>query len=192
MTLRITLLLIAVLAGVSIGYYAVSRPTEQPQTTFTQPFAMTNQNGQLVTEKTFLGRPTLYFFGFTHCPDICPTTLGNLSVWLDKIGPANAAKLNVVFISVDPERDTPAALKTYLQAFNPQIIGLSSTPEQLAKTAKQFMVYYAKVPEKNGDYTMNHSAMILMADTNGTFKGTISHEDDEATALAKIHKLIGS
>lgn len=190
MAFRLTLLFAAIIAGVTIGYLALPRPAEHPATTFTQPFGMTDQNGRAVTEKTFLGKPTLYFFGFTHCPDICPTTLGNISVWLNQLGPVNAAKLNVVFISVDPERDTPAALKTYLQAFSPQIVGLSGTPQQLAKMAKEFMVYYAKVPEANGDYTMNHSAMIIMADAQGTFQGTISHEDSEAAALAKLHRLL--
>lgn len=190
MNRRLLLVFAALIAGITIAYLAVNRTAQPPATTFTQPFTMTDQNGRQVTEKTFLGKPTLYFFGFTHCPDICPTTLGNISVWLHELGPETAAKLNVVFITVDPARDTPAVLKNYLQAFSPQIIALTGTPQQLEKLAKEFMVYYAKVPEANGGYTMNHSAMMLMADASGTFRGTISHEDDAATALAKLRKLI--
>jgi len=155
----------------------------------TEPFQMVNQDNEPVTEKTFLGKPSLFFFGYTHCPDTCPTTLGRLSAWLHQLGPA-AQNLNVVFVTVDPERDTPDVMKNYLSAFSPQITGLIGSPQQLRNLAKEYMVYYAKGPEENGSYSMNHSAMIIMVGPNGAFKGAISQSDSDAAALSKINALL--
>ena len=155
----------------------------------TQPFSMLNQDGQTVTEQTFLGKPSLFFFGYTHCPDICPTTLGKITAWLHDMGP-DAQNLNVVFVTVDPARDTPEAMKNYLSAFSPQITGLIGNPKPLRQLAKEYMVYYAKVPEKNGDYSMNHSAMIIMVGPHGAFKGAISQSDSDEAAMSKIRALL--
>jgi protein SCO1 len=157
---------------------------------FTQPFQLTDMYGKAVNETTFLGKPTLYFFGFTHCPDICPTTLGALAGWLKELGDAEAAKLNVVFVSVDPARDTPETLREYVTAFHPQLVGVTGTEDQLKAVARQFMVYYAKVPQEGADYTMNHSSMILMADVKGTFKGTLDAHDPQADAVAKLKDFV--
>ena len=163
------------------------------QTTFTQPFTLTGHNGETVTEKTYLGKPTLWFFGFTHCPDVCPTTLGALTNWLNDLGP-DARKLNVVFVSVDPARDTPAKLKEYITAFHPQVTAATGTEEQLRSMTKQFMVYYAKVPVKEGEnpanYMMSHSSGILMADAQGTFKGMLDAHDPDAEAVTKLKALL--
>lgn len=163
------------------------------QTQFTKPFTLTDMNGAPVTEKTYLGKPTLWFFGFTHCPDICPTTLGALTNWLNQLGP-DAAKLNVVFVSIDPARDTPANLKQYVTSFHPHITAATGTEEQLQSMTKQFMVYYAKVPVKPGEdpnnYMMSHSSGILMADKDGIFKGMLDAHDADTDALAKLKSLI--
>lgn len=163
-----------------------------PEIRFTQPFTLTDMHGKPVNERTFLDKPTLYFFGFTHCPDVCPTTLGALAGWLTELGDADAAKLNVVFVSVDPTRDTPETLREYVTAFHPQMIGVTGTEDELKAVAKQFMVYYAKVPNGSNaaDYTMNHSSMILMTDANGTFKGTLDAHDPQAEAVAKLKHLL--
>ena len=168
-------------------------PTHTSQTRFTQPFTLTSQRGETVTQNTFLGKPTLYFFGYTHCPDVCPTTLSTIAGWLTQLGP-DATKLNVVFVSIDPARDTPDALNKYVSAFSPHILGATGTPQQLETMAKQFMVYYAKMPTKPGenpnDYTMSHSSMILIADPTGTFLGTLDVHDTDANAVARLHDII--
>ena len=169
--------------------------TQTSQTIFNRPFTLTGQDGQPVTEKTMLGKPSLYFFGFTHCPDICPTTLGAITGWLNQLGP-DAKNLNVLFVSVDPARDTPASLKTYTHGFHPQITGATGTDAQLQAMAKQFMVYYAKVPVKPGEnpdnYMVSHSSMIIMADKSGTFMGTLDAHDQDTEALTKLRSLINN
>ncbi|TKW60317.1 MAG: SCO family protein [Blastochloris viridis] len=188
----------ALLAGLAFYLSRQPLPPVLPQAShsadihFTQPFTLTNMHSQTVTEKTFLGKPTLYFFGFTHCPDVCPTTLGAMAGWLKQLGDAQAAKLNVVFVSVDPSRDTPETLREYVTAFHPHIIGVTGTDEELKAVAKQFMVYYAKVPNSSdpNDYTMNHSSMILLADRNGTFVGTLDAHDPQAKAITTLKNLL--
>ena len=180
----------ALLGG--IGFYLARQPAlpQGAEVSFTRPFSLTDMHGKAVNEITYLGKPTLYFFGFTQCPDICPTTLGALAGWLTQLGTADAAKLNVVFVSVDPARDTPEVLREYVTAFHPQIVGVTGSEEQLQAAAKLFMVYYAKVPQEGGDYTMSHSSMILMADAQGRFVGTLDAHDPADDAVGKLKQLI--
>lgn len=152
------------------------------------PFAMTDQNGNAVTEKTYAGNPMAIFFGFTYCPDICPTTLSRLSTLMEKLGPLGD-RIQVILVSVDPERDTPGVLKTYLEAFNPRFIGLTGTSEQLASFASAFRAFYKKVPTSNGDYTMNHSAGVFLYNGNGHFAGTFDPHEDDKVALQKLQNL---
>ena len=139
-----------------------SEPTDRPVGTITigGPFAMTNNLGQAVTEKDFRGQPIALFFGFTNCPDICPTTLLRLTDLMKKLGPSSD-KLQVMLVSVDPERDTPDVLKAYLEQFDPRFSALTGTPEQLAAFAKGYRFIYKKVPLKGGSYTMDHSAGVF-------------------------------
>ena len=132
------------------------------------PFQLTDQSGQTVTDKNLLGKPTIIFFGFTHCPDVCPTSLFEISEVLRAMGP-DAGKVNAYFISVDPERDTTAAMKDYLSSFDPTLKGLTGTPEEIAKVISAYRVYAKKVPLKDGDYTMDHTALIYLMDRNGKF-----------------------
>lgn len=192
--LSILLVLTVILMSLAGYLYVLTNsPQSSAQTSFNQPFTLTNQDGITVTEKTFLGKPTLYFFGFTHCPDICPTTLGTLTNWLNSLG-EDASKLNVVFVSVDPERDTPASLKTYISNFHPQITAATGSLEQLNAMAKIFMVYFAKVPPSPGqdpsNYMVSHSSGILMADSNGIFQGMLDSHDPDATAIESLKKLL--
>ena len=132
------------------------------------PFQLTDQNGKAVTDKDLKGKPTLIFFGYTHCPDVCPTSLFEISEVLRAMG-KDADKVNAVFISVDPERDTPAAMKDYLSSFDPHLEGLSGDPAETAKVITSYRVYAKKVPTKDGDYTMDHTALIYLMDRDGRF-----------------------
>ena len=132
------------------------------------PFQLTDQTGQAVTEKNLKGKPTLIFFGFTHCPDVCPTSLFEISEVLKAMG-TDADKVNAWFVSVDPERDTAAAMKDYLSSFDPHLKGLTGNPESVAKVLSAYRVYSKKVPLKDGDYTMDHTALIYLMDRDGHF-----------------------
>lgn len=134
------------------------------------PFTMVNQNGETVTDKNFLGKTHLIFFGFTHCPDICPTKLFEMSEVFRELGP-DSNKIDALFVSVDPERDTPQALKDYLSSFDENITGLTGSREQVDAIIKAYRVYARKVPSGDGpnDYTMDHTALVYLMDKNGQF-----------------------
>ena len=130
--------------------------------------SLSDQTGATVTENSLQGRPTLIFFGFTHCPDVCPTSLFEISEVLKALG-KDADRVNAYFISVDPERDTKEAMKDYLSSFDPHLIGLTGTPDQVAKVISDYRVYAKKVPLKDGDYTMDHTALVYLMDRDGRF-----------------------
>ena len=132
------------------------------------PFQLTDQTGQAVTDKSMQGRPSLIFFGFTHCPDVCPTTLFEMSEVLKAMG-KDGDSVNAYYISVDPERDTMAAMKEYLSSFDPRLKGLTGSHEDIAKVLSEYRVYARKVPLKDGDYTMDHTALIYLMDRDGKF-----------------------
>ena len=151
------------------------------------PFTLVNQDGRTVTDRDFAGKPHLVFFGFTHCPDICPTTLQQISDVLAALGPKGKT-MRVAFVTVDPERDDPASLKTYLSSFDPQITGLTGTPEQVTATEKAYRAYARKVPVKDGDYTMEHTALVYVMDAQNRFVGALDltrPADEVAAQLAK-------
>lgn len=153
------------------------------------PFTLVDTRGATATEKDFLGKPTAYFFGFTHCPDVCPTTLYEMTTWLAELG-ADADRLNVVFVSVDPARDTPDALAEYMSAFDERMIGLTGSQEQIDAIAKAFRVYVRKV-EQDGGYTLDHTATVYLMDATGRFVGTIAYGESDEMALGKLKRLIG-
>jgi protein SCO1/2 len=132
------------------------------------PFQLTDQAGQTVTEKSMEGHPSLVFFGFTHCPDVCPTTLFEMSEVLKAMG-KDADRVTAYYISVDPERDTQAAMKEYLSSFDPRLKGLTGSSAEIAKVLSEYRVYAKKVPLKDGDYTMDHTALIYLMDRDGKF-----------------------
>ncbi len=150
------------------------------------PFQLTDQAGVTVTEKDLQGRPTLIFFGFTHCPDVCPTSLFEISEVLRAMG-KDADKVNAWFISVDPERDNAAAMKDYLSSFDPHLRGLTGDPAAVEKVIKEYRVYAKKVPLKDGDYTMDHTALIYLMDRDGRFVSpfNLNRKPDEAAADLK-------
>src|SRR4030081_3327291 len=150
------------------------------------PFQRTAQAGQAVTDQDLIGRPTLVFFGFTHCPDVCPTELFEMSEVLRAMG-SDADRVNAYFISVDPERDTAAAMKDYLSSFDPRLKGLTGDPEAVAKAISGYRVYAKKVPLKDGDYTMDHTALIYLMDRDGKFVApfNLKRKPEEAAADLK-------
>jgi len=153
------------------------------------PFTLVDTRGAFVTERDFLGKPSAIFFGYTHCPDICPTTLLNLTELMKAMG-ADADKLNVAFVTVDPGRDTPAELADYLSSFDPRIRGLTGTEAQIAAAAKAYHVYYERVPDADGGYSMDHTASVFLMNAEGGFVGTTSFEEDAKTSLAKLERLV--
>jgi protein SCO1/2 len=149
-------------------------------------FQLTDQGGQTVTEKNLQGRPTLIFFGFTHCPDVCPTELFQVSEILRAMG-SDADRVNAYFVSVDPERDTGAVMKDYLSSFDPHLKGLTGDPAAVAKVISDYRVYAKKVPLKDGDYTMDHTALIYLMDRDGHFVSpfNLNRKPEEAAADLK-------
>jgi protein SCO1 len=153
------------------------------------PFQLTDQSGATVTDKSLQGRPTLIFFGFTHCPDVCPTSLFEISEVLRAMG-SDADRVNAYFISVDPERDTPAAMKDYLSSFDPHLKGLTGDPEVMAKVTTEYRVYAKKVPLKDGDYTMDHTALVYLMDRDGRFVAPFNLKQTPEQAAAELKKYI--
>jgi protein SCO1/2 len=153
------------------------------------PFQLTDQNGKAVTDKSLKGKPTLIFFGYTHCPDVCPTSLFEISEVLRAMG-KDADKVNAIFISVDPERDTPATMKNYLSSFDPHLEGLSGDPAEIAKVITSYRVYAKKVPTKDGDYTMDHTALIYLMDRDGRFVSPFNLKRTPEEAAADLKRYL--
>jgi protein SCO1/2 len=150
------------------------------------PFQLTDQAGETVTDKNLEGKPTLIFFGFTHCPDVCPTSLFEISEVLRAMG-TDADRVNAYFISVDPDRDTASAMKDYLSSFDPHLKGLTGDPTAVAKVTTEYRVYAKKVPLKDGDYTMDHTALVYLMDRDGHFVSpfNLKRTPEEAAADLK-------
>ena len=155
------------------------------------PFTLTDHKGQRVTEAVLAGKPYAIFFGYTHCPDVCPTTLQDMSGWLTALGP-DADKLTMVFVTVDPARDTPAALGDYLKAFDPRILGLTGSEAEIANMLAAYRVYARQSEAKGGDYVMDHTAAIYLMDRAGDLKTLIGYGEKSEPSLAKLKELIGA
>jgi protein SCO1 len=153
------------------------------------PFRLTDQNGKTVTDADLKGKWSLVYFGYTHCPDACPTALNDISIALEDLG-ARRDAVRPVFITVDPERDTPEALKAYVTSFDAPILALTGTPEQVAQAAKGYRVYYAKHPEAGGDYSVDHSSVIYVMDPQGRFTASFTHESTPEQIAERLKKLL--
>ncbi|SFB48739.1 protein SCO1/2 [Rhizobium sp. NFR07] len=160
---------------------------------FGVPFTLVAQDGQPITEQAFRNKPTAVFFGFTHCPEVCPTTLFELNGWMQKVDP-DGTKLNAYLVSVDPERDTPEILGQYVSNVSDRIKGISGDPAAVNAMIKGFKIYAKKVPvdeaDPNGDYTMDHSASVYLLDNGGRFAGSIAYGENAETAEKKLSNLI--
>lgn len=153
------------------------------------PFALTDQNGQRRTEADFRGRYMLIFFGFTNCPDVCPTTLSVISDALNKLGP-KADQVVPVFVTLDPARDTPEALKSYLSSFGPRFVGLTGTPQEIAAIVRAYRVYYQKREFGGGAYAIDHSSVIHLMDRNGKYVTGYTLEQGPDALAADLAKRI--
>jgi protein SCO1 len=153
------------------------------------PFHLEDQNGTPVTDADMRGRPFLVFFGFTHCPDICPTTLFDMSQVMKALGP-DANKIGALFITVDPERDTPAVIKDYLSNFDPHLRGLTGDQASIDAAVKAYRVYAKKVPLENGDYTMDHTAIVYLMDKDGHFVAPFSTKGTPDAEAAELRRYL--
>ena len=185
---------VALALALFIGWWQVDGPgapepvAQRPLPLTQMEFQMTDQGGETVGPASLLGNPSMVFFGFTYCPDVCPTTLSDISGWLDDLGD-DVADMNVVFITVDPERDTVPAMAEYVSYFHPAIQGWSGTLEETGKSAAGFRASYEKVAT-DGDYTMNHSASVFLFDAEGQFAGTIDYHESREFAVPKIRRVL--
>ncbi len=154
------------------------------------PFSLVDHTGRAVTERDFAGRPLLIYFGYTYCPDVCPTELGTIAAALDAMGPAGE-RVTPIFITIDPERDTVAGMADYVSRFHPRLIGLTGSAEQVAQAARAFRVYYAKVrPRDSTDYLMDHSSFIYLVGPDGRVRSLFRPETTpEAIASAVTAQL---
>jgi protein SCO1 len=149
------------------------------------PFHLEDQNGKPVSDGDMKGRPFLVFFGFTHCPDICPTSLFEMSELMKSLG-KDADRTGALFITVDPERDTPTVLKDYLANFDPHVRGLTGDPAAVEAALKAYRVYAKKVPLKDGDYTMDHTALVYLMDKDGRFVAPFNLNQSPEAAAAQL------
>ena len=161
--------------------------SEMPLATIGGPFTLVGSDGQPFASSRLNGKPAAIFFGFTHCPDVCPTTLSRLTKLRKQLG--NDDAFSIVFISVDPERDKPEDVGRYAALFNTPVIGLTGSPAQIEQVKKQFGVYSAKAPQPGGGYSVDHTATVFLMDRNGQFVATLSPEEGEAVALDKLKRI---
>ncbi|HEX8168588.1 MAG TPA: SCO family protein [Beijerinckiaceae bacterium] len=189
-TRRLVLPLAAFLLGLVVLGVAVVltlAPASRPAGTAAVggPFRLVDQDGRTVTDRDFNGAPHLVFFGFTRCPDICPTKLFELSEVLRATGD-KGRRLRALFITVDPERDTPEAMKSYVSSFDERIVGLTGDPEAIQATVRAYRAFARKVPLKDGDYTMEHTALVYLMDKDGRFVGSFNLNRPPAEAARDL------
>jgi protein SCO1/2 len=195
-TSRVALVLGAFLAGLVLFFTAIllvtgyaPSPVGQAVAAVGGPFQLTDQSGKAVTDADMKGKPFLVFFGFTHCPDICPTTLFDMSQLMKELGP-DADRTGALFITVDPERDTPKVMKDYLSNFDPHVRGLTGDPTAINAAIRAYRVYAKKVPLENGDYTMDHTALVYLMDKNGHFIAPFDVSRTPAAEAADLRRYL--
>ncbi|GLK78121.1 copper-binding protein [Methylopila jiangsuensis] len=181
------------LGGLGVGLWRLPAPEKTRTVSVASqiggPFRLTSHRGEAVAEADMRGKPYLLFFGFTHCPDVCPTTLAELSRRLEQLGP-DAGKVRTLFVTVDPERDTQEALAAYMTSFDPRIVALRGDQARTDEVVRSFKAAARKVPTKDGDYTMDHNAIVYMMNADGTFVGSLDPHEAEEIQLQKLRRLI--
>ena len=193
---RVLLVLGAFLSGLVLFFGAillisgrVPSPIGQAIAAVGGPFQLEDQNGKPVTDADMKGKPFLVFFGFTHCPDICPTTMFDISQILHQLGP-DANRTGALFITVDPERDTPAVLKDYLSNFDPHLRALTGDQASINAAIKAYRVYAKKIPLENGDYTMDHTAVVYLMDKDGHFVAPFNLKQTPQAAADQLRRYL--
>lgn len=180
---------ILILMAAGVGWLTFDwYSTRNSAQAFGAPFVLVDQKGAEITEAAFRGQPSAVFFGFTHCPEVCPTTLFELDGLLKQMGD-EGKDIRAYFVSVDPERDTPEVMNTYVSNVSDRITGITGSPDKIAAMTKSFGIFSKKVETEGGDYTMDHTASVLLLDSKGDFFGTIAYEENPETALAKLKRL---
>lgn len=202
--MRPRLLLLAIggfLGGALVGLAVVPGALERLQptaevmsigkATVGGPFTLTDHTGRRVTDRDFRGKHMLVYFGFTFCPDVCPSGLQVMAAALDQLGP-KADKITPVFISVDPERDSPEQLAQYVPSFHPRLVGLTGTPEEIQSVAKAYRVYYRKVKDEKStaDYTVDHTSIIYLMSPEGEFLAHFTHATPSTAMAEKLEKVL--
>ncbi|MGO9046046.1 MAG: SCO family protein [Xanthobacteraceae bacterium] len=177
--------LVFVLAAVLAASTFFSNHSASPLGAIGGPFHLQDQTGKPVSDQDMKGRPFLVFFGYTHCPDVCPTTLFDMSEVLRALG-KDADRTGALFITVDPERDSPAVLKDYLSNFDPHLRGLTGDPAAVDAAIKAYRVYAKKIPLKDGDYTMDHTAVVYLMDKDGHFVAPFNLKQTPEAAAAQL------
>ena len=170
-------------ALVAAAFAAYLTPSRSGASLIGGPFALQTADGKTLTDKDMLGHPYLVYFGYTHCPDVCPTTLAQIS---DVLAKMPGAPVKALFITVDPERDNAKTMGDYVSSFDPRVIGLSGTPAEIAQAEKAFRVYARKAPAKEGDYAMDHSSVIYLMDRNGGFAEAFNLERSAAESAKEL------
>jgi protein SCO1/2 len=192
--LRIILWIAVAITLVAGGFLLLRKPAQRPPvqsidlSSIGGPFTLVGSDGQPFSSAKLNGKPYAIFFGFTHCPDVCPTTLARLVKLRQQLG-AGEQPFEILFVTVDPQRDGPSEVGKYAELFNSPIVGLTGSPAQIGQVKKQFGIFSEKVEQPGGDYTVNHTSTVLLFDRGGKFAGTIAPEEQDAAALAKL-KLI--
>jgi len=154
-------------------------------------FQLTTQSGARLSPQELADKPFAIFFGFTHCPEICPTTLWEMSREMRQLGQLSE-EFKVLFVSLDPARDTPEILNTYLKSFDSRIIGLTGNKEEVEAAARAFHIYWEKVPTTGDDYVLNHTAIVFLMSKDGVLKDVLSYQEDAGVQIAKLKKLLAS
>jgi len=152
------------------------------------PFSLTSSDGKPFQSRQLNGKPAALFFGFTHCPDVCPTTLARLARLRRQLGQGDGA-FSIVFVSVDPERDTPAELGNYLKLFDTPVIGLTGSQSQIDQVKKQYGIYSRKVEQPGGGYSVDHTASVILLDRNGQFVATLATDESDKVAVEKLKRI---
>ena len=185
---RIVLWIAAFLASATASMGVILLANERPRTVaIGGPFELIDQDGRTVTEQALLGRPSLVFFGYTHCPDVCPATMYDISQIMQALGP-DADRARAVFITVDPERDTQPVLKDYMSSFDPHITGLTGDLDAITAVAKEYRVYFRKVATEGDDYGMDHTAITYLMDKDGRFVAPFSLKRTTEEAAADLRR----
>jgi len=156
--------------------------------TMGSPFSLIDHRGMVITEQDFVGHPSALFFGFTHCPEVCPMTMSKLSMLLDELG-TKADRTKVYFVTLDPERDTPEVLMNFLSAFNERFIAITGNTNDVESLAKSWKVYWKRTETSDGGYTFNHTASVLLLNSKSNFVGTIGWKEEATVALEKLKRL---
>jgi protein SCO1/2 len=188
---RVILWAVVIVAAVSATALYVMKPAPGPIGVTGTPFTMDSTKGGTFTNADLKGTPSLVFFGYTFCPDVCPTTMSDIANWKQQLG-LGPQQLRTIFVTVDPARDTKQVLTDYIGSFDPNIIGLVGTPDQTAAAKASFGVFSENQPaDKDGNYTVNHTADVFLINSAGQYAGTISYGEETAAAEGKIKRLVG-